>query len=140
MNIILISDDRLKVILTSSDLTGYGIRIEDIDYDNTETRRVFWTILDKAKNETGFDAAISRIFIQIYPDSSGGCEMYVSRMGDRRASRKTGDSVQCAVKETTEEAIINALWQTYDAPMEMISADVRGVLDTLWEIHALAEE
>lgn len=48
--------------------------------------------------------------------------------------------VNCLKKETTEEAIINALWQTYDAPMEMISADVRGVLDTLWEIHALAEE
>ena len=50
MNIILISDDRLKVILTDRDLSGYGIRIEDIDYGNTETKRVFWTILDKAKN------------------------------------------------------------------------------------------
>ena len=50
MNIILISDDRIKVTLTDRDLVGYGIRVEDIDYDNTETRRVFWTILDKAKN------------------------------------------------------------------------------------------
>ena len=96
MNIILISDDRLKVVLTDRDLSGYGIRIEDIDYGNTETKRVFWTILDKAKNETGFDAALSRIFIQIYPDSRGGCEMYVSRISDR-GSRRCTDGVRCAI-------------------------------------------
>ena len=97
MNIILISDDRLKVVLTDRDLSGYGIRIEDIDYGNTETKRVFWTILDKAKNETGFDAALSRIFIQIYPDSRGGCEMYVSRIGDKKSSRSRTDGVRCAI-------------------------------------------
>ena len=103
MNIILISDDRLKVVLTDNDLSSYGIRIEDIDYGNTETKRVFWTILDKAKNETGFDAALSRIFIQIYPDARGGCEMYVSRIGDKKSVRRGSDRVQCAVGGTAKE-------------------------------------
>lgn len=103
MNIILISDDRLKVTLTDSDLVGYGIRIEDIDYDNTETRRVFWSILDKAKIETGFDAAVSRIFIQIYPDSHGGCDMYVSKIGDRRSARKSDSPVKCKIGNIQEE-------------------------------------
>lgn len=90
MNIILISDDRLKVILTDADLNNYGIRVEDMDYDNIETKRVFRTILDKAKNETGFDASHSRIFIQIYPDIRGGCEMYVSRIGEKSSSCRSG--------------------------------------------------
>ncbi len=96
MNIILITDDRLKVTLTEQDLNGYGIRIEDIDYGNTETKRVFWTILDKAKNETGFDAAQSRIFIQIYPDTQGGCEMYVSRIGEKK-NAENRERVRCNV-------------------------------------------
>ena len=83
MHIKIISDEKLKVTLTATDLERYGIRIEDIDYDNTETRRVFWTILDQAKLETGFNAATSRIFIQIYPDTAGGCEMYVSKVKKR---------------------------------------------------------
>ena len=106
MNIILISEDRLKVVLTDSDLTSYGIRVEDIDYGNTETKRVFWTILDRAKNETGFDAALSRIFIQIYPDSRGGCEMYVSRIGDKKSARRSTDGVRCATcADTRREAV-----------------------------------
>ena len=83
MHIKIISDEKLKVTLTATDLDRYGIRIEDIDYDTTETRRVFWTILDQAKLETGFNAATSRIFIQIYPDTAGGCEMYVSKVKRR---------------------------------------------------------
>lgn len=106
MNIILITDNRLKVTLTEQDLNGYGIRIEDIDYGNTETKRVFWTILDRAKNETGFDAAQSRIFIQIYPDTQGGCEMYVSRIGEKRP--ESGERVRCNIgsgarKKPTEQ-------------------------------------
>ena len=121
MNIILISDDRLKVTLTDSDLNGYGIRIQDIDYDNTETRRVFWTILDQAKSETGFDAAISRIFIQIYPDEHGGCEMYVSRIGDRRTARKAGDRVKCTVNDRSEEEKSEYIYR-FDKIDELLSA------------------
>ena len=58
MHIKIISDEKLKVTLSAVDLERYGIRIEDIDYDTTETRRVFWTILDQAKLETGFNAKL----------------------------------------------------------------------------------
>ena len=80
MELLLITENKLKIMLSRDDLCSYGITVDEIDYDNTETRRVFWSLLDEAKQKTGFDAAISRIFIQIFPDREGGCEMYVSRL------------------------------------------------------------
>jgi len=121
MNIILISDDRLKVTLTDRDLDGYGIRVEDIDYDNTETRRVFWTILDQAKNETGFNAALFRIFIQIYPDRRGGCEMYVSRIDGERGKRKSSDGIRCTVNKSGEAKIAEYIYR-FEQTEHLLSA------------------
>ncbi len=42
-------------------------------------------------------------------------------------------------EETTEDAIVDAMCEKYDAPRDQIAADVKKVLDTLREIGALAE-
>lgn len=81
MELILISDNKLKIMLTEEDMFRYEICAESIDYDNTETRRAFWQILDEAKHRTGFDAASERVFVQVYPSRGGGCEMYVTKLG-----------------------------------------------------------
>lgn len=93
MELLLITENKLKISLSRDDLDDLGIACDDIDYNNTETRRVFWSILDEAKHATGFDAAISRIFIQIYPDNIGGCEMYVSRIGELDG-KKHGENIK----------------------------------------------
>lgn len=81
MELILISDSKLKIMMTSEDMSAYDLNFENLDYDNTETRRAFWNILDEAKHKTGFDAASDKVFIQLYPSKSGGCEMYVTKLG-----------------------------------------------------------
>ena len=80
MEIIRIGNDKLKLILTDGDLKKYSLKTERLDYDNTETRRVLWQILDEAKKETGFDAAAERTLVQAYPGRRGGCEIYVTRL------------------------------------------------------------
>jgi negative regulator of genetic competence, sporulation and motility len=80
MELILISDSKLKVMLTPDDMASYDITCDTIDYDNTETRRAFWNILDEAKHKTGFDAASDKVFIQVYPSKNGGCELYVTKL------------------------------------------------------------
>ena len=47
--------------------------------------------------------------------------------------------VNCLRKNTTEQEIIDELWQTYDAPRETITDDVRNTLNMLREMHALEE-
>ncbi|MBR7185413.1 MAG: adaptor protein MecA [Clostridia bacterium] len=89
MELILISDSKLKIMLTRDDMQQYALNCDTIDYDNTETRRAFWSILDEAKHRTGFDAAAERVFVQLYPSKEGGCEMYVTKLGfdEGRAQR-----------------------------------------------------
>lgn len=80
MDLVLISSTKLKILLSPVDMAAYSLTCDNIDYDNTETRRAFWDILDVAKHKTGFDAASDRVFIQVYPLKSGGCEMYVTKL------------------------------------------------------------
>ncbi len=89
MELILISDKKLKIMLSPEDMREYELDCESVDYDNTETRRAFWHILDEAKHKTGFDAASERVYIQLYPSREGGCEMYVTKVGLLPAACKT---------------------------------------------------
>lgn len=97
MELIVISDSKLKIMLTKEDLREYALDCNTLDYENTETRRAFWSILDEAKHRTGFDAASEKVFVQVYPSRAGGCEMYVTKLGIfadkafRRGEGKGGD-------------------------------------------------
>ncbi len=47
--------------------------------------------------------------------------------------------VDLLAEETTEEAIVDAMCEKYDAPRERLAADVAKVLETLRKIGALEE-
>lgn len=102
MDMILISDTKLKVMLTPLDMEELALDSEDIDYDNTETRRAFWSILDEAKHKTGFDAARDRVFIQVYPSKSGGCELYVTKLA---RSDMSDIRISCRVRRFSDSAL-----------------------------------
>ncbi len=89
MELILINEKKLKIMLSPEDMREYEIDCESVDYDKTETRRAFWSILDEAKHRTGFDAASERVYIQLYPSREGGCEMYVTKVGVLPSNCKT---------------------------------------------------
>ncbi len=95
MELIMISESKLKIMLTSEDMKEYSLDCKTLSYENTETRRAFWSILDEAKHRTGFDAASERVFVQVYPSKKGGCEMYVTKLGifsgKKRSDNEDGD-------------------------------------------------
>lgn len=80
MELLMIDANKLKITLSEKELSSYSLTCDSIDYDNTETRRAFWSILDEAKHRTGFDAASDKIYIQVYPARDGGCEMFVTKL------------------------------------------------------------
>ena len=82
MELLRISDTKLKVTLTEEDMERYRLDSKTMDYDTTETRSAFWQILDAAKQRTGFDAGGEKLFVQVYPSRGGGCEMYVTLVND----------------------------------------------------------
>ncbi len=110
MELHLIGVNKLKVTLTPDDMSEYALTCDTIDYDNTTTRRAFWDILDKARSRTGFDAASDRVFIQVYPNKSGGCDMYVTKISSLTGEQKqimTGcqNPFADSLAEKTEETL-----------------------------------
>ena len=93
MELIVINENKLKITLSQCDMQQYALDCSTIDYDNTETRRAFWNILDEVKHKTGFDAASQKVFIQLYPSKEGGCEMYVTKLGGAQKSETDDDAV-----------------------------------------------
>ena len=81
MDIIVINDSKLKVMLTKNDLSEFSLDTATLDYTNSETKKMFWNILDKAQQTLGFSTDGHRILVQLYPSKSGGCEMFVTKLG-----------------------------------------------------------
>ena len=81
MEFILISESKIKVMLTEDDLRDFEISTEELDYSNTDTKRMFWDVLSRAKHTTGFDTDGQRVLVQLYPSRHGGCEMFVTKIG-----------------------------------------------------------
>lgn len=77
MDYLRIGDNKLKITMTEEELLFYGMDLTSLSYSSTETRRAFWAILDDAKHATGFDAAATKVSVQIYACRTGGCEMYI---------------------------------------------------------------
>lgn len=84
MEYIPISDSKLKVTCERSDLLPYGIRAEELEYSNAETRKFLEDILEEAKQRLGFETKLHRILVQLYPSKDGGCEIFINRLTPQR--------------------------------------------------------
>ena len=82
MEFILINENKIKVMLSPCDLEEFDIEAEELDYTNTDTKRVFWDILSRAKHSTGFDTDGQRVLVQLYPSRHGGCEIFVTKIAN----------------------------------------------------------
>ncbi len=99
MEIIMISETKLKVMLSSEDLREFDLTTEALDYSNTETKRMFWEVLGRAKQTVGFDTDGHRVLVQLYPSRDGGCEMFITRLGEicRTECENDGEAALSAV-------------------------------------------
>lgn len=73
------SPNKAKIIveLSRDDMTDLDITYESMDYSNIETRRVIWTILDKARHELHRDIDPSgKMTIETIPLDTGGCVIF----------------------------------------------------------------
>ena len=93
MEFIRINDSKLKVILSRSDLDEFDIKTDELDYSNTETKRMFWDIIGRAKKSVGFCCDGVRVLVQLYSSRDGGCEMFVSKLENLKSLPDEGNSL-----------------------------------------------
>ena len=114
MDILTISNSKIKISLTRSEALDYSLEGDGLDYDTTETRRAIWSVLDDAKKSSGFDAAKSRIFLQMFTCADGGCELFVTRLEGPET-----DNIVCCGNPV---ASLTAQVYAFDCMNDLISA------------------
>lgn len=81
MEVLLIGEHKMKIVLTERDVSELGINIKTPISDTPASRRSMWRVLERAGKMSGFDHTSDKMLIQIYPDRSRGCELFVTRLG-----------------------------------------------------------
>ena len=81
MELLVISESKLKITLDNEDMQKYGLLGTEPDYDDPTTRKKLFRVLDDVKARCGFDTAADKLLIQLYPSRDGGGEMFVTKLG-----------------------------------------------------------
>ena len=80
MDILKISDNTLKLILTPDDMATYTLDYSLMDYDKSGTAEILKEIVKSAGDKCGFTSEGSKFYVQLYASAKGECEIYVSRI------------------------------------------------------------
>ena len=71
------SEGKITVALSNEDMNELDITYDELDYSNIETRRVIWTLLDKAGQQLGRCINTdSKLLIEVSPVKDGGCVLH----------------------------------------------------------------
>ena len=101
MDFLVVSDSKLKIMMSREDMKKDDIDCENVDYDNPKVRRSFWRILDAARDACGFEASGDKVLIQFYP-AKDGSEIFVTKLGliSSGAERTIAKSSKVAMLQT----------------------------------------
>ncbi len=80
MDVLKISETKIKIMLNASDVKAYGLDPDITDYNDKDTRNKVWKILDYVKKHHGFDPESAKLLIQFYPSKDGCAELFVTKL------------------------------------------------------------
>ncbi len=80
MRIERISYNKIKVTLSVDDLERWNVNVNNLSYNNPQAQEMFWDMIRKAEDETGFIVHDSQLIIEAMPTKSGGFTIFVTRV------------------------------------------------------------
>ena len=141
MELLLISESRLKIILSDADMEKYEITSDTMEGSDSETKRAIRCILDEAKRRIGFDVCGGNIFVQIFPSKDGGCEMFVTKTVAitcvSAAFVRLSISITQAIRLLKSGLILNYTSSVYGLPMVFITIIQKIRFYLLVHVHGL---
>ena len=87
MELIKISNTRLKIMLTASDMSHFALDIESFGTNGQDTYRAVRLLLDELRDQIGFQGDERHLSVQFFPSREGGCEMFISNLNDRESEK-----------------------------------------------------
>ena len=88
MELIRISDRKLKIMLTPTDMSHFEMNAERLGEDTEQMRRSFRLLMREVRRKIDFDPDDRRISVQYFPSREGGCEMFVSCMPQNEEKKR----------------------------------------------------
>ena len=83
MEFIVISNDKLKMILSEDEMLEYDIHPDSFNYAESTSKNALKSLLDRALCETGFDSRKTKLFVQMFSSKTGGCEIFISKIEEQ---------------------------------------------------------
>lgn len=84
MELIRISNSKLKIMLTPMDMRQFELSTDNFYDDSEKMHHSFRLLLDEVKRQSGFEADDHRISVQYFPSREGGCEMFISNLAPEK--------------------------------------------------------
>lgn len=88
MELIRISDRKLKIMLTPTDMCHFELNADNFGEDSTQMHRAFRLLLNEIRLQTDFDADDTHLSVQYFPSREGGCEMFISNLQSEDAEHE----------------------------------------------------
>lgn len=80
MDYIKISNSKLKIMLTAEDMKKYEIQSASIAIPDMQIRQILQKLLCDAHVQADFMGEDTRLYVQMFPCTGGGCELFISRL------------------------------------------------------------
>ncbi len=93
MRIEKINENKIKFVLTETDLAERSINIEELAIPSDKTQKLFKDIMDKALEEYGFESAETPLMVEAMPSSADGIMIIVTRLKDKEDARERYQSL-----------------------------------------------
>lgn len=120
MELIVISESKLKIMLTAPDMAYYELENTRMDCADAHTRAAFRHIFDDARNRIGFDTQGERLFVQLYASKEGGCEIFVTKLGGREEAFPACDLTETLRKSDSVAPLAVSVGELSDGEMALL--------------------
>lgn len=90
MELIRISEEKLKIMLTASDMTAYELDPETLNSDTERCGQAFRLLLADVRRQIPFRTEDRQLTVQYFPSRGGGCEMFISSTPTGGARKTAG--------------------------------------------------
>ncbi len=92
MELIRISDQKLKIMLTPFDMNQFELNMDGFEENSEMMHRSFRRLLAEIHRQIDFDADDSHMSVQYFPSREGGCEMFICNLPTEEAKRETASN------------------------------------------------
>lgn len=87
MELIRISDQKIKIMLTPTDMSHFALDSGYPEDDPGVRLGALRHLLDEVRKQTDFDADEHCLSVQYFPSREGGCEMFISNLRENDSPR-----------------------------------------------------